>query len=67
MSGEELDEKIEEIKKLINTEPEKKTKTLIIQNDSKTESKEGHKEIENKREEELPEFNRLATIQEQAK
>lgn len=67
LSGEELDEKIEEIKKLINTEPEKKTKTLIIQNDSKTESKEGHKEIENKREEELPEFNRLATIQEQAK
>ena len=31
LSGDELDEKIEEIKKAINTEPQKKTKTLIIQ------------------------------------
>lgn len=72
LSGQELDEKLEEIKKLINTDQEKKTKTLIIKGDDKKERKaesKGEEKLENKidEEEDLPGFNRLATIQEQVR
>ena len=42
LSGEELDEKLEEIKKLINTDKDKKTKTVIIKGEEK-DFKEGKK------------------------
>lgn len=75
LSGEELDEKLEEIKKSINTDPERKTKNLIIKGEDKKEDKDTHsktkkseaKAEDSHQEEDLPSFNRLATIQEQVR
>ena len=47
---------------MINTEQEKKTKTTVIMKEEK-----GNKGVELKNEEEMPNLNRLATIQEQVR